>query len=43
MAGTVTVEWEGTGPGVDPANTVDVFFCEVNGNLRRACKSSLCS
>lgn len=39
-AGEVVVEWEGTGPGVAPADTVDVFTCEVNDNPPRPCESA---
>ena len=40
VAGEVVVEWEGTGPGVAPADTVDVFTCEVNDNPPRSCESA---
>ena len=38
--GMVTVEWEGTGPGVEPENTVDQFTCEINSNAPRSCESA---
>lgn len=36
----VTIEWEGNGPGVIPADTADTFTCEVNNNPPRSCKQS---
>lgn len=38
--GMVTVEWEGTGPGVEPEDTVDLFTCEINSNAPRSCESA---
>lgn len=37
-AGTVVVEWEGTGPGVAPADTVNLFTCEINNNPPISCE-----
>ena len=39
----ITVEWEGTGPGVAPEETVDLFTCEINDNAPIPCESSLIS
>lgn len=36
----VVVEWEGTGPGVAPADTVNLFTCEINDNPPRSCESA---
>lgn len=39
--GKVTVEWEGTGPGVTPDNTVNLFTCEINENPPTPCKLAI--
>ena len=39
-AGTIVFEWEGTGPGVAPDETVDLFTCELNDNAPRPCEST---
>ena len=38
--GVITVEWEGTGPGVAPEETVNVFTCEINDNPPIPCESA---
>jgi hypothetical protein len=36
--GEIMVEWEGTGPGVTPEDTVNLFTCEINDNPPRDCE-----
>ena len=38
-AGTLMFEFEGNGPGIDAADTVNSFQCEVNDQPFRPCKS----